>query len=95
MSAAQSLQSFGTSSYFGDVAKADAAQAEIPSNGLISTFHVKLVSKRDVGMKRTFDLTVKSPAGVEPAFTAGGVVVHVSQMLSTSRTLLRDDQRCK
>ena len=36
----------------------------------------KLIGKRDVGIRRTFDLSVGGPAGVEPAFTSAGVVVH-------------------
>ena len=39
-------------------------------------FKVKLIGRRDAGVKRTFDLSVGGPAGVEPAFTAAGVVVH-------------------
>ena len=39
-------------------------------------FKVKLIARRAVGVKRTFDLTVAGPAGVEPAFTAAGIVVH-------------------
>ena len=42
----------------------------------LPTFKVKLVGRRPVGIKNTFDLTVPAPAGVEPAFTAGGIVVH-------------------
>ena len=37
---------------------------------------VTLVARRDVGTKRTFDLSVGGPQNVEPAFTASGIVVH-------------------
>jgi hypothetical protein len=39
-------------------------------------FKVKLVGRRAVGVKNTFDLSVDGPADVEPAFTANGIVVH-------------------
>jgi len=39
-------------------------------------FHVKLIAVRDVGERQTFDLTVPTPPGVEPSFTANGIVVH-------------------
>ena len=47
----------------------------------LPTFKVKLVSRRPVGVKNTFDLTVPAPAGVEPSFTANGVVVHNCHVL--------------
>ena len=60
-----------------DAAAKDAASWSTPQSlTSIPMFRVRLVAKRDVGIRRTFDLSVGGPAGVEPAFTAGGVVVH-------------------
>jgi diadenosine tetraphosphatase ApaH/serine/threonine PP2A family protein phosphatase len=46
------------------------------STTAIPMFKVKLIAKRDVGNKATYDLSVGGPTGVEPAFTANGIVVH-------------------
>ena len=43
---------------------------------VVSMRRARVVAVRRVGPRRTFDLTVHSPPGVEPAFTANGVVVH-------------------
>ena len=50
----------------------------------IPMFKVKLLARRDVGVKTTFDLSVGGPAGVEPAFTAAGIVVHNWSIRSTA-----------
>jgi diadenosine tetraphosphatase ApaH/serine/threonine PP2A family protein phosphatase len=42
----------------------------------IPMLHTKLVGKRDVGERMTYDLTVQNAPNTEPAFTANGVVVH-------------------
>ena len=49
---------------------APRSQSTIPMSA------VRLVASRDVGVKRTFDLSVGGPQGVEPAFTCSGLVVH-------------------
>jgi len=51
------------------------------SSTAMPTSKVKLVGRRPVGVKNTFDLTVPAPAGVEPSFTANGVVVHNCHVL--------------
>ena len=38
--------------------------------------HLRLIAKRHVGLRRTYDLTVDTPANVEPSFTAAGICVH-------------------
>ena len=56
---------------------ADRIRHAVPrSMTALPIFKVKLVGKRDVGTKRTFDLSVDGPTDVEPAFTAAGIVVH-------------------
>ena len=53
-----------------------AAPHSISSTTSIPMSRTKLIGMRDVGVRRTFDLSVGGPAGVEPAFTAAGVCVH-------------------
>ena len=49
----------------------------VPRNVIsIAMSGVKLIARRDVGVKCTFDLSVGGPRSVEPAFTASGIVVH-------------------
>jgi len=60
-----------------DVSRAEGqADVVVRSVSSIPMSGVKLIAKRDVGIKRTFDLSVGGPQGVEPAFTASGIVVH-------------------
>ena len=61
---------------------ADRVRYGVPrTDTYMRTFKVKLVARRAVGVKKTFDLTVPAPAGVEPAFTANGVIVHNCHVL--------------
>ena len=61
--------------------KEDDRYGALWSATAMPTFKVQLVGRRPVGVKKTFDLTVPAPAGVEPAFTANGVVVHNCHVL--------------
>ena len=59
------------------VAGGDCIRDAVPRDNTAMPFsNVTLVGRRDVGVKPTYDLSVGGPAGVEPAFTAAGVVVH-------------------
>ena len=81
---AGTVNTSSAASFFGKRARSEDAQpqsdrvcyAEPKSSSALPVFHVRLVGKRDVGPMQTYDLTVPSPQGVEPAFTANGVVVH-------------------
>ena len=60
-----------------NVCRAEGQSDAVPRNlSSIPMSGVRLVARRDVGTKRTFDLSVGGPQGVEPAFTASGIVVH-------------------
>ena len=80
----QSLAAFDTERFFSIIREpnwADKMTGAVrpgvqPTASGLPMYSVVLVARRGIGVHATFDLVVNTPAGVEPSFTANGVVVH-------------------